>query len=54
MVKDKQDLLETIQKCLSEPDFTQKIARNGQQVIKKNQGATAKTIEQIEKLLRPT
>ncbi|MBA7480819.1 3-deoxy-D-manno-octulosonic acid transferase [subsurface metagenome] len=52
MVKDKQDLLETIQKCLSEPDFTEKIARNGREVIKKNQGATAKTIEQIEKLLR--
>jgi len=51
MVKDKQDLLKTIQKCLSEPDFTEKIARNGQQVIKKNQGATAKTIEQIEKFL---
>ena len=54
MVKDKQDLLETIQKCLSEPDFTEKIARNGQQVIKKNQGATAKTIEQIEKFLSTT
>jgi 3-deoxy-D-manno-octulosonic-acid transferase len=54
MVKDKQDLLETIQKCLSEPDFTEKIARNGQQVIKKNQGATKKTITEIEKLLRPT
>ena len=51
MVKDKQDLLETIQKCLSEPDFTEKIARNGREVIKKNQGATAKTIEQIEKFL---
>ena len=54
MVKDKQDLLETIQKCLSEPDFTEKIARNGQNVIRKNQGATKKTITEIEKLLRPT
>jgi len=53
MVKDEQDLLDTLQKCLTEPDFAEKIARNGQQVIKKNQGATAKTIEQIAKLLRP-
>ncbi len=54
MVKDKQQLLDTLQKCLNEPDFTEKIARNGQQVIKKNQGATKKTITEIEKLLRPT
>ncbi len=51
MVKDKQDLLQTMQKCLNEPDFAQTIARNGREVIKKNQGATAKTIEQIAKFL---
>lgn len=51
MVKDKQELLETMQKCLNEPDFTQKIARNGQNVIRKNQGATQKTIEHIAKFL---
>jgi 3-deoxy-D-manno-octulosonic-acid transferase len=51
MVKDKQDLLETMQKCLNEPDFTEKIARNGQQVIRKNQGATKKTINHIAKFL---
>ncbi|MHC4641482.1 MAG: 3-deoxy-D-manno-octulosonic acid transferase [Planctomycetota bacterium] len=51
MVKDEQDLLQAIQKCLSEPDFAQKIAHNGRQVIKKNQGATQNTINQIVKLL---
>jgi 3-deoxy-D-manno-octulosonic-acid transferase len=51
MVKDKQDLLETMQKCLSDPDFTEKIARNGQNVIRKNQGATQKTIDHIAKFL---
>jgi 3-deoxy-D-manno-octulosonic-acid transferase len=51
MVKDKLELLETMQKCLNEPDFTEKIARNGQQVIRKNQGATKKTIDQIAKFL---
>jgi 3-deoxy-D-manno-octulosonic-acid transferase len=51
MVKDKLELLETMQKCLNEPDFTKKIARNGQNVIRKNQGATKKTIDQIAALL---
>jgi 3-deoxy-D-manno-octulosonic-acid transferase len=50
-VKDKQELLETMQKCLNKLSFTKKIARNGQNVIRKNQGATAKTIEQVVKLL---
>jgi 3-deoxy-D-manno-octulosonic-acid transferase len=50
-VKDKQELLETMQKCLSDPDFTEKIARNGQNVIRKNQGATAKTVNHIAKFL---
>ena len=51
MVKDEQELLQTMQKCLSEPEFAQKIAKNGREVIKKNQGATKKTINQITKLL---
>jgi 3-deoxy-D-manno-octulosonic-acid transferase len=54
MVKDKQDLLDTMQKCLNEPNFTEKIARNGQNVIRNNQGATTKTINQIEKFLNNT
>jgi len=51
MVKDKEDLLQTMRKCLSKPGFAKKIARNGQNVIKKNQGATQKTIDQIAKFL---
>jgi len=54
MVKDKEELLQTMQKCLSEPDFAQEIAKNGQEVIRKNQGATAKSIEQIAKFLNTT
>ncbi len=51
MVNDKEDLLQTMQKCLSKPSFAKKIARNGRKVIKKYQGATNKTIEQIAKFL---
>jgi 3-deoxy-D-manno-octulosonic-acid transferase len=47
MVKDKQELLQTMQKCLSDADFAQSIAKHGQEVIRKNQGATAKSIGQI-------
>ena len=53
MVKDKQELFEAMQKCLLEPAFAAKIGRNGRAVIKKNQGATKKTIDQIAKFLNP-
>ena len=52
VVNDGEELLAAIRKCLLEPDYARKIARNGQDDIKRNQGATIKTIEQIEKLLR--
>jgi 3-deoxy-D-manno-octulosonic-acid transferase len=51
-VKDEQDLFQTMQKCLTDTDFAQKIAKNGRQVIKKNQGATKKTITEITKFLK--
>jgi 3-deoxy-D-manno-octulosonic-acid transferase len=51
MVKDQQELLQTMQKCLTDSDFAQSIADNGRQVIRKNQGATQKTIDQIAKYL---
>jgi 3-deoxy-D-manno-octulosonic-acid transferase len=51
MVKDQQELLQTLQKCLSDSDFAQSIANNGRDVIRKNQGATQKTIDQIAKYL---
>jgi 3-deoxy-D-manno-octulosonic-acid transferase len=52
-VKDKDDLFETMQRCLTDPDFASSIAENGQKVIKQNQGATQKTIDQIVKFLNP-
>ena len=51
VVNDGDELLKTIQKCFLEPDFARRIAQNGQEVIKRNQGATTRSIEQIEKLL---
>ena len=51
MVNDGDELLRTMQKCLLEPDYARDIARNGQDDIKSNQGATARSIEQIEKFL---
>ena len=50
LVNDKSELLKAMQKCLSDSDYAQKIAKSGQQVIKNNQGATQKTIEQIAKI----
>ena len=51
MVKDKDQLFAAMQKCLLEPAYADKIARNGREVIRKNQGATAKSIELISKFL---
>jgi len=51
-VGDEKELRQTIQKCLDEPQFAQKIAQNGQKVIKENQGATQKTIAAIIRLLK--
>lgn len=50
-VKDKETLLQTMQKCLTDSDFAEKVAQNGRDVIKHNQGATKKTIDQIAELL---
>ncbi|MGD2095678.1 MAG: 3-deoxy-D-manno-octulosonic acid transferase [Phycisphaerales bacterium] len=53
LVKDEKELFRIMQKCLSNSDSTQSIAENGREVIRKNQGATAKSIEQIAKFLNP-
>ena len=54
VVNDGNELQKTIQKCLYEPDYAHKIARNGQDVIRNNQGATLRCIKQIGKLLNTT
>ncbi len=51
IVKDGEDLLLMMQKCLLEPEFTRDIATKGRQVIKNNQGATIRTVEQIARFL---
>ena len=51
MVNDGDELLKMMRKCLLEPDYARVIARNGQDDIKRNQGATTRSIEQIEKFL---
>jgi 3-deoxy-D-manno-octulosonic-acid transferase len=51
LVESKNDLLEKMKKCLLDQDFAQSIAEKGQDVIRKNQGATKKTIDAISKFL---
>jgi 3-deoxy-D-manno-octulosonic-acid transferase len=50
-VKSSDELFKAVEKCLTDSDYAQKIAQNGREVIRKNQGATQRTIEQIKKLL---
>ncbi len=54
LVKDEEELLQTMHKCLSDSNFSQSIAKNGREVIRKNQGATTKSVEQIAKFLTTT
>jgi len=51
-VKDGDDLLATIRKCLSEPAYAAAVAKAGQEIIRRNQGATARTMEVLGTLLR--
>jgi len=51
LVNDTYELQKAMQKCLEDDNFRMKIANNGRQVIRNNQGATAKTIEKISELL---
>ncbi len=50
-IKDADELFKALEKCLSDNELAQNIANNGREVIRKNQGATQRTIEQIKKLL---
>jgi 3-deoxy-D-manno-octulosonic-acid transferase len=50
MAKDKTELLDTVEKCLCDPTFASRIATNGREVIRKNQGATAATINALMSL----
>ena len=52
MVKDSQQLLQMMQKCLADSQFRETIARNGQEIIRKNQGATLRTLIKIAEFLQ--
>ncbi len=53
-VRDGADLLATMRKCLSDPAYAKTVARAGQEIIRQNQGATARTMEVLRTLLRGT
>ena len=50
-IKDHCQLLEAIKKCLLDKNFRHNIANNGKDVIRQNQGATKKSVDEIMKLL---
>ena len=54
LVKDKEELFNAMTKCLADNSYASQIAKNGQEIIRKNQGATNKTVEQIAELLKVT
>jgi 3-deoxy-D-manno-octulosonic-acid transferase len=52
LVKDADELFDAMKKCLTDADYASRIAQNGRQIIRENQGATARTIANISKMLR--
>ena len=52
LVKDADELFNAMTKCLTDADYARQIAQNGRQIIRKNQGATARTIINISKMLK--
>jgi 3-deoxy-D-manno-octulosonic-acid transferase len=54
LVKDADGLFDAMTKCLSDTDYARRIAHNGQEIIRKNQGATQKTTNPITQLLKAT
>ncbi|HEY5503575.1 MAG TPA: 3-deoxy-D-manno-octulosonic acid transferase [Sedimentisphaerales bacterium] len=52
LVKDADELFNAMKKCLTDADYASRIAQNGRQIIRKNQGATARTISNISKMLK--
>ena len=51
-VTDGDELRRTMEKCLSDPAWAEKIAASGQAVIRQNQGATARTMAILREVLR--
>jgi len=51
LVQDEDELLEKMRRCLTNSDFAHTIAENGREVIRRNQGATEKTINAVADLL---
>lgn len=52
-VADGDELLKAVRKCLLDREYAAGIAQRGRQVIRNNQGATAKTVRHITALLEP-
>ncbi len=51
LVNNADELYKAVQKSLLDDNFRKQTAQNGQQVIRKNQGATEKTLSEIARLL---
>ena len=54
LVNNAEELLATLEKCLSDEDYAEQISANGRKVIEQNQGATEKTVAKISEMLNST
>ena len=51
LVNNAEELLATLEKCLSDEGYAEQISANGRKVIELNQGATEKTVAKISEML---
>lgn len=50
-VRDADDLFSAVRKCLSDTDYAERIAAAGRDIVRRNQGATQKTVNALAALL---
>jgi len=50
-VRDWGQLRRVLERCMLEPEFARRIAENGRRVIRENQGATARTVDHVLRVL---
>jgi len=52
LVRNGDELFNAMKKCLTDSGYAKRIAQNGREIIRKNQGATLRTVTQISKFLK--
>ena len=53
VIHDQQEMEQFVRRCLEEPNFAEQLGQNAQKLVKRQVGATAKTLDRLSELLKP-